>query len=340
MNWIEIANSGTASRRAVLGGALATGALLAARPLPVWAQQMQTYLPPGVAPKPKGPLIFLDYDKEELDYAYEQAPWLSNREAVAARGRQLSEAANARLGPPRDIAYGPTEVEKLYLSATRQANAPINVYIHGGAWRSIGARRDYLREIFFDAGAHFITVGFTNVVETSGNLMPLADQVRRAVAWVYRNAANFGGNPEQVYVSGHSSGGHLAAVVLTTDWQNDYGLPMDIVKGGLCCSGMYDLYPVSLSSRNTYVNFTDEIVEALSPQRHLDKLVAPLIVAHGSRETPEFQRQGREFAEAIQSAGKPVSYLVGEGNEHFDIRLTLGNPYGLLGRAVLEQMNL
>ena len=341
MSELKKTNGAKTSRRTVLGGALATSAILACRPLPLWAQQMQNYLPPGVAPKPKGPLVFRDYDKEELDYAYEQLHWAPNQEDVFRREDQKNALARGRLGPPRRLAYGPTEIEGLDLYVTEQANAPIHVFIHGGTWRvSDAASAAYLAEPFVDSGAHFIALDFTNVVETNGDLMPLADQVRRAVAWVYKNAASFGGNPGQVFVSGHSSGGHLAAVVLTTDWQNEYGLPMDIVKGGLCASGMYDLHPVSLSIRNTYVDFTDDIVENLSPQRHLDKLVAPMIVAYGTLETPEFQRQNRDFAAALTAAGKPVKLLVAEGYNHFEIEQTLGNPYGLLGNAALEQMNL
>jgi arylformamidase len=168
----------------------------------------------------------------------------------------------------------------------------------------------------------------------------MADQVRRAIAWVYKNAASFGGDANRPYVSGTSSGGHLAAVALTTDWPKDFGLPPDSLKGGLCCSGMYDLYPVSLSARAGYVKFTEEMIEKLSPQRHLDRLSAPVIVAHGTLETPEFQRQNRDFAAAIKAAGKPVTFLVGQGYNHFEMFETLGNPYGLLGRAMLEQMKL
>jgi arylformamidase len=157
---------------------------------------------------------------------------------------------------------------------------------------------------------------------------------------VARNARSFGGDPDRLYVSGHSSGGHLAGVVLTTDWRKDFGLPADVVKGGLCCSGLYDLKPVRLSARSSYVKFTDEVEQALSSQRHLDQLTAPVIVAYGTLETPEFQRQNRDFAAALRAAGKPVQLLVGDGYNHFEIPETLGNPYGLLGRAVLEQMKL
>jgi arylformamidase len=168
----------------------------------------------------------------------------------------------------------------------------------------------------------------------------LADQVRRAIAWVYHNAAQLGGDPGRIYVGGQSSGGHLAAVALTTDWPRDFGLPVDIIKGGLCISGMYDLTPVRLSARSNYVKFDDATVAALSPIRHLDRLHAPLVVAYGIRETPEFQRQNREFAAAVETAGKKVQLLVGENYNHFELPETLGNPYGLLGRAVLDLMGL
>ena len=103
---------------------------------------------------------------------------------------------------------------------------------------------------------------------------------------------------------------------------------------------MFDLKPVRLSARGRYIDFTDEMEEALSSIRHLDKLHAPIIIAYGTLETPEFQRQSRDFAAAVAAAGKPVQLLVGEGYNHFEILETLANPYGLLGRAVLEQMGL
>jgi arylformamidase len=225
------------TRRAVLGGAVAT-AVVAVESMR--AQQMQTHMPPGVAPKPKGPIVFLDYDKSEIDAAYDQSLWAPNREEIGKRSAQQNAAALARLGPPRRLAYGQTEIEKLDLYTTKRSNAPINVFIHGGAWRGGSAAGNAdMAEMFVDAGAHFIALDFNNVLETNGNLMTMAEQVRRGVAWVYRNGASFGGDRNRLYVSGVSSGAHLAGVVLTTDWQ-EFGFPVDTIKGGLCCSGIYE----------------------------------------------------------------------------------------------------
>ena len=164
--------------------------------------------------------------------------------------------------------------------------------------------------------------------------------MRSAVAWVYNNADKFGGDKNRLYVTGHSSGGHLAGCVATCDWPRDFGLPKDIVKGAMLASGMYDLKPVRLSKRSEYVAFTDEVEEKLSSQRHLDRLNCPVIVAHGTYETPEFQRQNREFAAAVKAAGKPVTFLVAEGYNHFEMTEMIGNPLSHIGSAVLEQMKL
>jgi arylformamidase len=289
----------------------------------------------------KGPLVWLDMDQAALDAAYDQSAYAPNREQILARHASNSEGVRQRLGPPRRFAYGPTPIEGLDVYAAPRTDAPVNVFIHGGAWRA-GAARNYATpaELFVHAGAHYVVIDFAAVQEVGGSLFPMADQVRRAVAWVYANAHVFGGNRERLYLSGFSSGAHLAAVALTTDWKGEFGLPADVIKGGLCGSGMYDLRPVRLSARSRYVAFTDEMEEALSPQRHLDRLRAPLVVGYGTHDTPEFQRQARDFAAAVEAAGKPVRLVVGEGYNHFEMFETLANPFGVLGRAVLAQMGL
>jgi len=103
---------------------------------------------------------------------------------------------------------------------------------------------------------------------------------------------------------------------------------------------MFDLKPVRLSKRSSYVKFTDEMEEKLSAQRHIDRLAAPVALVHGTLETPEFQRQSRDFAAAVKAAGKPVTLAVMEGYNHFEVMEQLGNPYSLFGRAVLTQMGL
>jgi arylformamidase len=295
----------------------------------------------SIATQEKGPLVWLDMDQAELDASYDQSVYAPNIQQIQNRFASNSDITRGRLGNPKRFTYGPTPIEGLDVYLCNRPKAPINIFIHGGAWRSGLAKNfGFIAETFVNAGAHFVVPDFINVIESNGDLMPMIDQVRRAVAWVYKNASSLNGDPNKIYLSGHSSGSHLAGVTLVTNWKEDYDLPMNIIKGGLLCSGMYDLKPARLSARSTYVKFTDSIEDALSAQRHLEFLNTPIIVAHGSLETPDFQRQSRDFAKAVKDIGKPVDYIVGQNYNHFEMPETIANPNGILGKLVLEQMKL
>ncbi|MBM3529124.1 MAG: alpha/beta hydrolase [Alphaproteobacteria bacterium] len=292
------------------------------------------------ASRPKGPLVFLDMDQQALDEAYDQEIWAPNRALIVERRKAASERARAALGMPRRVAYGPGEHEGLDIFDCGIEGAPVNVFVHGGAWRR-NVAADYALQAWplVRAGAHSVLIDFINVDQANGDLFPMYEQVRRALAWVWRNAASFGGDPGRLYVSAHSSGSHLAGVVLTRGWPEE-GLPADFCKGAVLLSGMYDLAPVALSKRSSYVKFTPDMVQKLSGGRYLDGLNTPLVLGYGTCETPEFQRQTCDFAAAAKAAGKPVELLVGAGYNHFELLETLANPYGLMGRAMFEQMRL
>jgi len=290
----------------------------------------------------RGKPVFLDYDQAELDAAYNQREWAPNRDRIRVKRVIRNKTSLQRLGKPERIAYGASDIEQLDLYKTDKVGAPIHIYLHGGAWRAGGGFGNTASqaEVFVKAGAHFIAPDFIQVREAGGSLFPMVEQVRRAVAWVYRNASTFGGNPERIYLSGHYSGAHLVAVVLMTDWAIDFNLPENIIKGALCSSGIFDLFPVSLSSRREYVAFTDEMVNRLSPIRQLEKFNTPVIITYGTAESPEFQRQSREFFDALVNTGKQAQLLVGEGYNHYEIIDTMGNPYGFLGYTALKQMGI
>jgi arylformamidase len=320
------------NRRTMLAAAAA-----AAAATPALAEECRI----GPPPHDKGPRVWLEMDQVELDAAYDQSFYAPLLRQVQQRRAANSELVRKRLGAPTRVAYGPSEVEKLDIYRTRHPKAPTFVFIHGGAWLG-GEAKNYgdSAELFVNAGANYIALDFIAVNEAGGDLRVMADQVRRGVAWAYKNAASYDGDPNRFYIGGHSSGGHLCGVTLVTDWQKDFGLPADMIKGGLCMSGMFDMKPVRLSKRSSYVKFTDEMEQAMSSQRHLDLLHAPVVVTYGTEETPEFQRQSRDFAAAVKAAGKPVELIEAAGYNHFEIAETLGHPFGPNGRAALAMMKL
>lgn len=289
----------------------------------------------------RAPIVWDGMDQVELDAAYDQDFYQPHIDRVNSRLSKLSFDYRFRRGDPERASYGEDQTEGLDIYRTDREDAPVFVFIHGGTWRFLNAATSgFAAEMFNDAGAHFVALDFADVRTVGGDLGHHADQVRAGIAWVARNAASFGADPDRLYVGGHSSGGHLCAVALTTDWEDAFGLPRDVIKGGLCMSGMYDMAPVRLSWRSRYVAFTDEMEEAMSPQRHTGRIGAPVVVSYGTYETPEFQRQAIDFAAALDAAGRSVELIVASGFHHQKTWESLGNPYGPNGRAALAMMGL
>ena len=178
----------------------------------------------------RGPLVWRDMDQKALDDAYDQDVYAPNRPLIVARRIAASERARAILGPPQRVAYGPSEYEGLDIfraAASERADQRVR------PWRRLapqqGGRLCLQAEPLVHAGAHAVIIDFINVEQAGGDLFPMYEQVRRALAWTWRNAESFGGDRERFYISAHSSGSHLAACFLTDGWREE-DLPKDFLQ--------------------------------------------------------------------------------------------------------------
>jgi hypothetical protein len=117
---------------------------------------------PPQPPRVKGPLVWLDMDQQDLDDAYDQLVYAPNRDYILKRCARNSELARERLGAPKRFAYGATPIEALDVFTTKVANAPVSVFVHGGAWRTgLAINYAYAAEMFVNAGAHHVVLDST-----------------------------------------------------------------------------------------------------------------------------------------------------------------------------------
>ncbi len=262
--------------------------------------------------------VYGDYTQEELNDQYNQLVLVPNQAEYVKQNGIKSAEVRAKLNCTLNVSYGPTLDEVLDIFPAEQPGGPVQVYHHGGAW-TVGHKdnHSYIAESFVARGVNLIIPNFSLAPKVA--LDEIVRQNRAAIAWAYHHAESFGGNRDQLYISGHSSGGHLTGMMIVTDWEKEYGLPRDLIKAATSCSGMYDLEPVRLSHRNEYLFLDERSAHRNSPIHHIPDAPIPLVIGYGTGELDEFKRQSHEFAAAWETAGNPVTRIVMEGRNHFDM---------------------
>ena len=287
----------------------------------------------------ESPRVFLDYDQETLDAQYNQRSLVPDADDYIAVDIAESERVRRKLECRIDVDYGPGEDETLDVFPASAPGSPLAVYMHGGAWtRSDKANESFMAEAFVEAGAAFVAVNFGLCPKVT--LDEMIRQARAAVAWSHANARDFNADPERLYIAGHSSGGHVGGMMAVTDWTATHGLPRGTIKGGLLCSGMYDLAPVRLSARNEYLRLDEAAEDRNSAIRRIPADGCPLIVGYGGGEQKEFRRQSRDFAAAWREAGLKVEEFDMPGVNHFELRRHFNDPNGPILKSMLSLMGL
>lgn len=196
-----------------------------------------------------------------------------------------------------DIGYGDEAGERLDLFPSRQRNAPLLVFIHGGWWRSLDkADFSFIAPAFLEAGCNVALTNYT--LAPNASLEQITQQQLQALAWLWRNADAYDIDASRIVVAGHSAGAHLSAMMLAARWSEFADdLPADLVRGGVLLSGLYDLEPlIHADYVNVDLQLKTEHVGPLSPAFMPKAGDAPFVTAVGALEAEEFHRQNALIA--------------------------------------------
>ena len=186
--------------------------------------------------------VYGDFTQAELDEALNARGTAPDFDEVLRRYDEDSARVRARFKGTLGIAFGPSADETLDIFPAERAGAPIQLFIHGGYWRILTrTENSFAAEALVPAGATVVVINYALAPHVS--LDEIVRQCRAAIAWTWKNARSFGADPDRLFISGHSAGGHLVGMMLATDWERDFGAPADVVKGATAVSGLYDLTP-------------------------------------------------------------------------------------------------
>ena len=252
-----------------------------------------------------------------------------------ARWAVDSATARTRLETRLDVRYGSGPKQTMDLFLTERARGTL-LFIHGGYWRALD-KSDH-SFVAPPLVARDISVAVMNYDLCPGvDIARIVEECREAVAWLRREGPRYGLAVEPLVVSGHSAGGHLAAMLVATDW-HARGLPQRTIAGAVALSGVFDLEPLVQVSFNVDLKLDAGHAYLVSPIHLQPRVPTPMLIAAGADETSEFIRQSwllwERWPECHPSGRRSPLFVA--GRHHFSVVSDLASAESELVRKTLE----
>jgi arylformamidase len=281
-------------------------------------------------------IIYKKYSRQELDLQYNNRVHVPDFENYLRRWEKLSNDTAKTHNVIKDISYGSTGRECLDIFPSAKPLSKTLVFIHGGYWQRFD------KSLFhFIAGA-FSVYGNTTVLIN----YPLApdvtmDQIVKscsdAIKWISKNVESYNGNPDQLYIAGHSAGGHLAAMLMTIEEKQKYTAG---IQGVCSISGLFNLRPIQLSNINDALQMDTEVAIRNSPVFKEPVAPCPLLVAVGGAETNEFLDQSNELYNKWKNKTASTELITLPGLNHFSVLDSFCDANSLLHQSMCRMMKI
>lgn len=284
--------------------------------------------------------IYQGFDQEQLDFQYNNRERVPNHQDILDELAERGTAYVESITYQADIAFGddPDEQLDIYPATNGDQNPPVMIYFHGGYWFSRHKNDfQFIPPGFNAAGATVVVVNYGLIPKI--DMAELIRQCQASVAWTYKNIAKHGGDPNKIYISGHSAGGHITAMMMATDW-DAWGVDNQSIKGALAISGLYDLEPIRHTYMNPTLGFTKDTVAQFSPIHLSPTVAAKMIVAVGGAETDEFKRHSDMITEAWAGSKTECEINVVPDLNHFTVLSDLASTEGTLNAQMRTLMEL
>ena len=283
----------------------------------------------------------------QISRAYNNRLLVPHFQEILSEWHRKSDLARRTLPAAHwDLAYGPEPLNRLDViepRGTRQSElggAPVLFFIHGGYWRMLDkSAQTFIAPSWSARGAMVVIPNYSLAPAVS--LEQISLEIAQALAWTWRHAGQFGGDPSRIVVAGHSAGGHLTGMALSCRWPElAPDLPADMVTRGLSISGLFDLAPlVHCEWLMPDIRLTPESIARLSPARWDAPAKRRLVAVAGALESSEFHRQNDLIAARWGAQTVPLIERIAARN-HFDILLDLDNPQSQLSTLLAGLLGL
>jgi arylformamidase len=278
-------------------------------------------------------------DKQLLARQYNNRELVPEHPQFFARWAESSQRARSTMSCYLDRRYGDMPGETIDLFPARKGDGSCMMFIHGGYWRSLDKKDfSFLAPACVDAGVSLAVVNYDLCPRVS--IEEIVRQMLRASRWLWLHAEQYGMDQDRLYVSGHSAGGHLVAMLMCALWPVfDARLPKDLWKGGLAISGVYDLRPLlEVDFLQQDLRLDAAAATRLSPALMQPATRAPVMTCAGGDESGEFLRQNALLGERWRAAFG--GDLPMPGRNHFSVLDGLAEPSSALFQGARRLMKL
>ena len=232
--------------------------------------------------------------------------------------------------PTEEVQYGDDPYQSIAIHAASVPKGDVFAFVHGGGWTSgYKEQMNFMAPAFTAAGVTFCSIGYRLAPQ---HIFPKGlEDVADALSWIFRNISGCGGNPNRIFIGGHSAGGHYTPLLaVTSDWQGPRGVPDNLVKGCLPISGVYQFGEgAGLTMRPRFLGVEDPTTDRLaSPIHHVEAGAPPFLLAYGTKDFVHLRDQAERMVTALSEANIAVDKIVFDGLDHFGASLAGGEPDG------------
>ncbi len=226
-----------------------------------------------------------------------------------------------------DLPYGTDDRQKLDVYLPEKfdsAGMPVLIFLHGGYW--VLGHKDtlgFMAPPITLAPAILVTAGYR--LAPGAKYPEQVDDCRNTLRWVHENISEYGGDPDRIFVGGHSAGGHLASLIsLQRDRLPAFRLPQDVIKGCFPVSGVFDVTDTPVERREALLSDPDHAREA-SPMYNTAGNTVPFLLEIGEKDFPNLRNQHAAMLKSLESEAGKVEAMERQGHNHFEISLDHGN---------------
>jgi len=281
-------------------------------------------------------MVYKNYDQVQLDLQYNNRFHVPDFEQYLERWETLSRKVEKKLPNIKDVEYGSLPLETLDIFPAAHSNAKTQIFIHGGYWRTFDKSSFYfIADAFAQYGTTTVLINYP--LAPSASMDQIVSSCRKALLFLHKNLRQFNGDPSQLYVTGHSAGGHLATMLIT---EGDQAFDGSILQGICAISGLYNLIPIQSSNINDSLTMSREAALQNSPVQLSPAEKCSVILAVGAEETEEFIAQSEELFSRWRNRVHTIQLFTLGGLNHFSMLDSMAAPDSSLHQQICTLMKL